>query len=752
MDLKKCDNGHFYDAGCYPACPLCAGLGASSWPDLPTAFQALGEAQLVGRGSTSEVYRISGQRQYALKMIPCGKNEGRYRRALYELEVMKHLAGVPQAVQLCGSEVTEDGGGRTVWLLEEYLRPFPDLLSCETLRVAQALELAADLCGALTALARAGVAHLDVQPKNLFCTDDGGIKLGDFSSSLFLRDTVENKGMRGTLAFMAPETYREGVCGEQSDVYSAGLILYALFNRRQLPFAEQGREVAIYKRLAGTPLPDMDFADSALSPELMELVRDACAFDPTRRLSSAAELGARLAPLCRRAVRSEVGFQILPLSQPETNAGDTVPQLGDTEQTAENETPPLPFPAEPDGGLTFDADSVACTMSQFDGEPDAAAGPGKIPPPSASALAPGSAPGIEHPAAVFCHVCGSVQRPGSRSCPCCGAPAFGAGAAPAPQPFAPAPVMQQASPAAPKWSLPWSKNEKKRGPQVGPAAPEWSPPSAAAPTQVDLKQVQFSAVAPKSLVKGDYSMIDVVMYEESFRSAVDKLIADADGPVQEAKSGFVRVADNAVVRICLMSPDLELEDNEEERVWQGGYLDFSFAVMLPEQYKKRQVLFTASVYINDLIATKLKFVAKCFSFREQKLEVSREDVFSAFISYASQDRNRVATIIQGMKKARPDMDIFFDVDSLRSGEDWEQALHREIERRDALFLCWSHNACKSKWVDTEWRYALECKGLDCIEPIPLDPPSLCPPPEELSRKHFNDKLLYIINSDAPGPS
>ena len=101
-----------------------------------------------------------------------------------------------------------------------------------------------------------------------------------------------------------------------------------------------------------------------------------------------------------------------------------------------------------------------------------------------------------------------------------------------------------------------------------------------------------------------------------------------------------------------------------------------------------------------------------------------------------------------MKKARPDMDVFFDVDSLRSGEDWEQALHQEIEKRDILFLCWSHFACDSKWVDAEWRYAFKKKGADCIEPVPIEPPDICPPPKELSHKHFNDKLLYIINANS----
>jgi len=92
------------------------------------------------------------------------------------------------------------------------------------------------------------------------------------------------------------------------------------------------------------------------------------------------------------------------------------------------------------------------------------------------------------------------------------------------------------------------------------------------------------------------------------------------------------------------------------------------------------------------------------------------------------------------------MDVFFDIENLRSGVNWETALFREIEKRDILYLCWSHFAQKSRWVDAEWRYALKQKGKECIEPVPLEPPEVCPPPEELKEKHFNDKLLYIINS------
>lgn len=261
--------------------------------------------------------------------------------------------------------------------------------------------------------------------------------------------------------------------------------------------------------------------------------------------------------------------------------------------------------------------------------------------------------------------------------------------------------------------------------------------------KVNVSQVQFSAIVPKRFTKGDYAMIDIAVYEELYRNIVDRVIANADVEVKEVVASSQEIVDNTVIRIKLSSPDIELTDCDETQKWQGKYLTFSFPVEIPSDYAKKQVLFIATVYFNDVIATKLKFIATCSSVREQKILLTREDVLTAFISYASQDRSRVATIIQGMQKARPDMDIFFDVESLRSGDDWENVLRREIEKRDILFLCWSNYARTSEWVEKEWRYALLNKGIDAIEPVPLVSPVECPPPEELKSKHFNDRaLLY----------
>ena len=50
---------------------------------------------------------------------------------------------------------------------------------------------------------------------------------------------------------------------------------------------------------------------------------------------------------------------------------------------------------------------------------------------------------------------------------------------------------------------------------------------------VTLDKVQFSALAPKTFVKGDYSVIEILMYEEAFRHVVQEAIDNADDPVKE---------------------------------------------------------------------------------------------------------------------------------------------------------------------------------------------------------------------------
>lgn len=267
---------------------------------------------------------------------------------------------------------------------------------------------------------------------------------------------------------------------------------------------------------------------------------------------------------------------------------------------------------------------------------------------------------------------------------------------------------------------------------------------AAPPPSID--SVQFSAVAPNKVVAGKYLPINIVMYEESFRKAVDNIIRSHGENAKEAKSGYHDVVRNSLIKVILTSNDVMIEDGEQEQKWNGKYLNLEFAAKTPKDFEGEQILLSVDIYINDVIATKLKLILDCEKKPKKNISITRTDIVSAFVSYASQDLERVAAIIQGMRKARPDMDIFLDVENLRSGQVWSEVLESEIASRDVLFLCWSKYARASEWVDREWRYALKTKGEDGIEPIPIDPPNSCPPPIELQQKHFNDKMLFIIQA------
>ncbi|MBR6670049.1 MAG: toll/interleukin-1 receptor domain-containing protein [Ruminococcus sp.] len=264
--------------------------------------------------------------------------------------------------------------------------------------------------------------------------------------------------------------------------------------------------------------------------------------------------------------------------------------------------------------------------------------------------------------------------------------------------------------------------------------------------KVAIKEVDFSAVAPKNISKGSYSIINVIMYEKDKRYVVNDILSSSDEAMQEQRSGIKKTEKGAEIKIILSSPEIEIEDNTQTNVWNGDYLNFSFSIFLPDDYTKQQIPFKAAAYINDIKAANMNFIVQCTNNTVQKIDVSKNNICNAFVSYASQDRKRVSAIVQGMKTARKDLNVFLDVESLRCGENWKNRIHNEIDKCDILYLCWSHYAKESEWVDEEWRYAYNHKGEEFIEPIPIEMPDVCPPPNELKHKHFNDKILFIINS------
>lgn len=264
-------------------------------------------------------------------------------------------------------------------------------------------------------------------------------------------------------------------------------------------------------------------------------------------------------------------------------------------------------------------------------------------------------------------------------------------------------------------------------------------------TGINPDKVQISAVSEKETERGEDVQIDIFLYEDGYRHVIDDYVAGASKEMKIKSGGYQVVAKGSRVTVALSSKVFPYND-ELTLTWYGNYLDFSFLTSIPDNLSGSRATFTANVLTEGVLLCRLNLVVSITNGRAP-VQVERRDIHSAFISYSSADREQVAGIVFGMKKARPDMDIFFDIENLSSGEHWERILKMEILNRDLLYLCWSNNAKKSEWVEREWRCAYDAKGAEGVEPIPLEPSDVCPPPKELSRKHFNDVLLYIIDRE-----
>ena len=267
-------------------------------------------------------------------------------------------------------------------------------------------------------------------------------------------------------------------------------------------------------------------------------------------------------------------------------------------------------------------------------------------------------------------------------------------------------------------------------------------PAAARVNVLRPDEVQFSAFFPDQFLKGESSLLEIIMYEEKYRQIVNKAIAAGETVLSAENSGILPADENPAITVHLECRDksVQILGNDERQIWTGKYQTFGFSVLQDTDNPSKQLMFTAMVYINDVIAVYLRFIVKCDTMYQQRMRVMRDDVTSAFISCSGEDRDRGEAAIRRIRTARPDLDIFFDPDSILTDEYWENVLSAEIGKRDILFLCWSPAAARSDRVSREWRYALETKGVDSIEPIAIDRSDDCPLPEELASKQFIDRI------------
>jgi hypothetical protein len=238
--------------------------------------------------------------------------------------------------------------------------------------------------------------------------------------------------------------------------------------------------------------------------------------------------------------------------------------------------------------------------------------------------------------------------------------------------------------------------------------------------------------------------MDVWAHLQHQRDAVMQRAKEALGAgVHLQSKGPVQVAGGTLISVLLRLEGLTIEDPEDFIVWTGEAANAAFLVAVPDDALEGPRAGLASIYMDALQIAKIPFVVLVSRAPADDIPLlaGGHPHRRAFASYASADRDEVLGRVQGMQKAAPQLDVFLDVLSLRSGQDWEQELWRVIPSKDIFYLFWSRNASQSEWVEKEWRCALKTRGLDFIDPVPLVSPEVVTPPPELASRYFNDWIL-----------
>lgn len=156
-------------------------------------------------------------------------------------------------------------------------------------------EILLDLCRALSAVHRRGLVHRDLKPSNVLITNDGVCKLTDFGIVKDLdpsQDPMMSTTLVGTWAYASPEQITGAPIDHRSDLYSLGVILFAMLTGKR-PF--QASDMAGYLALhRDRPAPTPREVDRRVPEHLDEICRRLLQKSPRDRYQAAQEILYRL--------------------------------------------------------------------------------------------------------------------------------------------------------------------------------------------------------------------------------------------------------------------------------------------------------------------------------------------------------------------------------------------------------------------------------------------------------------------------
>ncbi len=651
-------------------------------------------------GSSADIYLCSKDKNTVLKVFrPNSKTT-----SLEEYHYMQQTKGCQHLLQ-CNEQYTDIT--QNIVAIEQST-PIVDLLCSHyyELSLKGLIKMATDVAKAWKECQERGVLYRDIHVCNIYRSNDGTFKLGDFGSctnKFDLKETVGNQW------FMAPETFVSGIFTESSAVYSVSMVMYFILNNLRPAFWVQGCEdEALQKRMNGDNLPTPTGCINIpphIKTKLDKFFNKVSASLPKERVSRVAEFIYELERLTFYCKDSDyiihrkgfsLDFDLNAGNEDRLDArGNYIPRDAYHQYALGNEVEQMcttaistskskmkkcenghiydsyiygnqcPFcPSENRNSTSninnyYESISDGCTVIRHIAHADEVEN---------FARTMASNPYVPSTITPIIDITDEVESYSSTMVFCENKRA-----------------TYNATVQKSKKSI-WSKLFANK-----------------------YNEVYSSIFAPAEVKRKSHLQVQVYLhlYEESEK--VKSLAKESDKNAERRDyiplSLKLKKGDKVDVEFNVYG-ETRLASECKSIIWQGSFTKCSFDYFVPKDIDVEELSCVALLSVNGVPIGEMRFITKVIEMpRQLNPEIIAHKYSKVFISYSHLDESKVKFLHEGLELGS--VPHFFDRKYLKAGDVFPQVIQDYINSADLFILCWSENASKSEYVQKERLQALE---------------------------------------------
>ena len=286
---------------------------------LPADLRDWKVTSFVGEDNGCEVYKVSRKidkntaQNAILRHAFVGKSNytdehaGYFTEEADFIESVKELDGVSNYLDVY---VQDNQNKETcdLYIFTEELTSLDELMKTKTFAEDEVVDFGIQMSSLLETLEAKNIFHGNISPKNIFVTADGKYKIGGFTD---FEGKIDDK------SYIAPEVFRQENVDYTTDIYSVGIIMYAMCNGGKIPFESDScdRDSACKERFSGKAVT----APSEGDEKLKSVIVIACQPDNANRWKNAGNIKNALT-----SIKAEIGA-----SSPAPNPEVVVPESTD---------------------------------------------------------------------------------------------------------------------------------------------------------------------------------------------------------------------------------------------------------------------------------------------------------------------------------------------------------------------------------------------------------------------------------------